>query len=259
MRSHGIGKRGIDFFIPIRYTYGMLRVQNARSKLLLCIILAGLSIFAVTGFAQEEETEAAAVDAVTAEAEEETAAPGEAPEVEAADPGEETPAATEKVEGPAIEMLEDAGDILPEALKRPQRGEAPHYPQDVVIGVLGRGSAPDAAYRLARNILTALLNNEEAEVLSGLAPLQTEEIARTLEPVSPTKFRIGGGNVEPDGSASFLFRFIGREQSAAGELYVRVTEEGTWVFDDILLEDPQDAPGKAEPYPYDFTPYERFF
>ncbi|GHU84226.1 hypothetical protein FACS189473_0910 [Spirochaetia bacterium] len=208
----------LDFFTPIRYTYAMLRIPNVRSSLLLCIILAGLSIFIAAGFAQDE-------------------VPAAAPEV-----------------------VEDLGDILPEPLRRPQRGESPRYPQDTVIGPLGRGSAPEAAYRLARNILTALLmNNQNAESLSGMGSIRAEEIAQLLEPVNPAKFRIGGGKVEPDGSASFLFRFIGREQSAAGELYARVTEAGTWVFDDILLEDPQDISDKVEPYPYDFTPYERFF
>ncbi|GHV81556.1 hypothetical protein AGMMS49991_01140 [Spirochaetia bacterium] len=174
---------------------------------------------------------------------------------EAVSSGREVPAAEA-----APEANENLGDILPEPLRRPQRGESPRYPQDTIIGPLGRGSAPEAAYRLARNILTALLmNNQKAESLSGMSELRAEDIAHILEPVNPVKFRIGGGKVEPDGSASFLFRFIGREQSAAGELYVRTTESGTWLFDDILLEDPQDISDKVEPYPYDFTPYERFF
>jgi hypothetical protein len=202
----------------------MLRVVNNRSGLLLGIILAGLSIFIAAGFAQDE-----------------------------------VPAAETTGEA-APEASEDSGDILPEPLRRPQRGEAPLYPKDTVIGTLGRGSAPEAAYTLARNILTALLmNNQDAESLSGLGALRIEEIAQALEPVNPAKFRIGGGKVEPDESASFLFRFIGREQSASGELYVRANEDGTWLFDDILLEDPVEISGRAEPYPYDFTPYERFF
>lgn len=206
--------QALVFFIPIRYSYTMLRLVNARSGLFLCIIIAGLGIFAAAGFAQEE----------------------------------------------AAETGGNSGDILPESLRRPQRGEAPHYPRDVVIGPLGQGNAPDDAYMLARSILAALLrNNREAKSLSGLGAIRVEEIALALKPVNPVKFRIGGGKVELDGSVSFLFRFIGREQGVAGELYVRKAEEGTWLFDDILIEDPQAISDKAEPYPYDFTPYERVY
>jgi hypothetical protein len=152
------------------------------------------------------------------------------------------------------------GGSIPEQIRRPQRGgEAPHYPRDVVIGDLGRGEASETAYRFAREILSAFLyGNGDAAALAGMGPLLLEETQNALKEISPLKFRIGGGREEEDGCVSFLFRFLGREQGIAGELYIRSLDE-KWVFDDILIEDPHDITGRLEIYPYDFTPYERFF
>jgi hypothetical protein len=149
---------------------------------------------------------------------------------------------------------------IPEQIRRPQRGgEAPYYPRDVVIGELGKGEASDEAYRFAREVLSAFLyGNADAAALAGIGPLLLEETQNALGEISPVKFRIGGGREEEDGSVSFLFRFLGREQGIAGELYIRLLDE-KWVFDDILTEDPHDTTGRLEIYPYDFTPYERFF
>jgi hypothetical protein len=166
--------------------------------------------------------------------------------------------------GAAVFGQEDAGaaweGTIPEQIRRPQRGgEAPYYPQDVVIGELGRGEASGDAYRFAREVLSAFLyGNRDAAALAGIGPLLLEETQKSLEGISPAKFRIGGGREEEDGSVSFLFRFLGREQGIAGELYIRRQDE-KWVFDDILMEDPHDTTGRLEVYPYDFTPYERFF
>jgi hypothetical protein len=149
---------------------------------------------------------------------------------------------------------------IPEQIRRPQRGgEAPYYPRDVVIGELGKGEASEAAYRFAREVLSALLYaNGDAAALTGIGPLLLEETQKALEEINPVKFRIGGGREEEDGSVSFLFRFLGREQGIAGELYIR-REDEKWFFDDILMESPHDTTGRLEIYPYDFTPYERFF
>jgi hypothetical protein len=152
------------------------------------------------------------------------------------------------------------GGSIPEQIRRPQRGgEAPHYPRDIVIGELGKGEVPETVYLFAREILSSFLyGNNDAAALAGIGPLLLEETQNALAEISPVKFRIGGGREEEDGCVSFLFRFLGREQGIAGELYIRSLNE-KWVFDDILMEDPHDITGRLEIYPYDFTPYERFF
>jgi hypothetical protein len=129
----------------------------------------------------------------------------------------------------------------------------------MVIGELGRGQASEAAYGFARELLAALLRGTtDAAVLSSVSAGLKAEITETLKAINAVKYRIGGGKEEDDGSISFLFRVIGREQGAAGELYLR-REEGAWQADDIILEEPRDILEGGEMYPYDFTPYERFF
>ncbi|MDR2786519.1 MAG: hypothetical protein LBB83_11465 [Treponema sp.] len=166
--------------------------------------------------------------------------------------------------GAVVFAQEEAGTVwegsIPEQIRRPQRGgEAPYYPRDVVIGEMGKGEASEAAYRFAREVLSAFLyGNSDAAALAGIGPLLLEETQKALKEINPLKFRIGGGREEEDGSVSFLFRFLGREQGAAGELYIRRQDE-KWEFDDILVESPHDITGRLEIYPYDFTPYERFF
>jgi hypothetical protein len=170
-----------------------------------------------------------------------------------AEPGE--------VPGERIGPLEtvNAGTVFPDQIRRPSKGEDPRYPRDAVIGELGRGQASEAAYDFARKLLSALLGGTaDSTVLSGLSAGVRTEITETLEAINAKKYRIGGGREEDDGSTSFLFRLIGREQGAAGELYLR-REEETWQADDIILEEPRDILEGGEAYPYDFTPYERFF
>jgi hypothetical protein len=160
-----------------------------------------------------------------------------------------------------VEDEEDVsrGATLPAALQRPQRGEAARYPRDTVIGELGRGEALDGAYRFARELLTALvMKNQEASALNALNPPLVEGLFKGLEPVNPQKYRIGGGRVEPDGSTSFLVRFVGREQWIAGELYLRAEAE-TWGLDDFILEEVRDLSAGGDAYRFDFSPYERFF
>jgi hypothetical protein len=148
---------------------------------------------------------------------------------------------------------------IPEVVRRPQRGESPRYPRDAVIGELGRGTAPEAAYRYARNCLAAVLaNNQDSVYWSGFdAPLR-EEVFTQAGLINSRIFRLGGGREEPDGSVSFLFRLMGREQGIAGELYLRLEEEA-WRLEDIILEEAQELTGKSGGYGFDFSPYERFF
>lgn len=149
--------------------------------------------------------------------------------------------------------------ILPEAVRRPQKGEAPRYPRDTVIGELGPGNAPPAAYTYARNLLAALMrNNRDSRYLREIGKDRLEGLTAQIKSVAPRKFRAGGGKEEGDGAVSFLFRYIGREQGIAGELYLRL-EDQDWLFDDIIFEEARSVTEPGEPYPYDFTPYERFF
>jgi hypothetical protein len=153
-----------------------------------------------------------------------------------------------------IQSDQDRG-TLPEALMRPQRGEAPRYPRDAVIGELGRGSAAGEAYSFVRNFMAELLKGN-GEMLSALA--SSAEILAALETLKPEKYRLGGGRQEADGSVSFLFRFIGRERMLTGELYLRF-EEDLWKLDDLVLDEARDITEGADGYRFDFPPYERFF
>lgn len=162
---------------------------------------------------------------------------------------------------------------VPDNLRKPQKGEAPRYPKDIVIGELGRGEASEEAYIFARGILGGILHGEKAV---------EEGIIDTIQSVGPQKFRIAGGR-EEEGGASFIFRFIGREKWIVGEIYVRfeppsetivqadpdadeeetepliTKEEGGWKLDDVILDEPRFVGQDSQTYIYDFSPYERFF
>ncbi|MDR2103767.1 MAG: hypothetical protein LBP42_06680 [Treponema sp.] len=149
---------------------------------------------------------------------------------------------------------------IPAILLQPQRGEAPRYPRDVVIGELGPGDASEGAYLFARRLLSGLLTESRGSPpLSSLDGDFLEEIFAKLREINPRVYHLGGGREEPDGSISFLFRFIGREQGISGELYLRPSEDGRWELDDLIPEDPRDLLPGADDYHYDFSPYERFF
>jgi hypothetical protein len=172
-------------------------------------------------------------------------------------PGEMSEELPEKAEQP---LVFNQGTV-PEELRRPQRGdEAMRYPRDAVIGELGQGAADDAAYRYARNLFQGVLTgNRESALLVQAKPALLEELFTGLEAVSPLGYRIGGGREEPDGSTSFLFRFIGREKGLAGELYLRRTEAGAWALEEVIVEEARDISEKGSTYRFDFSPYERFF
>jgi hypothetical protein len=114
---------------------------------------------------------------------------------------------------------------VPEALLRPQRGEAPRYPVDTVIGPLGRGEASAEAYLFARKVSAALTaGNRNDPSLSGMNSVSLEAFVSELSGIGPRTYRLGGGREEPDGAVSFMIRFLGREMGITGELYIRFGE-----------------------------------
>ena len=156
--------------------------------------------------------------------------------------------------------------VVPSMLRRPDRGEAPRFPRDLVIGELGRGEAPIEAYEMARNSLSVLTRGLRDTPIQGNAnnainSRHFEEIAG----IRSRDFRLGGGRIEPDGTVSFLVRFLGPEDTISGELYLRLRDEfdtggtGMWILDDLILEDNRPLREIGDSYRFDFTPYERFF
>ena len=114
---------------------------------------------------------------------------------------------------------------IPEELLRPRRDEAARYPVDMVIGTMGQGDAPREAYEIARNAAAAFLaGNIYASVLSPVNRVFIESCMSMLNAINPQSYRLGGGREEPDGSFSFLVRFVGREQGITGELFIRLEE-----------------------------------
>jgi hypothetical protein len=114
---------------------------------------------------------------------------------------------------------------IPEELLRPRRDEAPRYPIDTVIGTLGQGQVPREAYEIAKNAAAAFLaGNMNAPVFSPVNKVFVESCMSMLNTINPQFYRLGGGREEPDGSVSFLVRFVGREQGITGELFIRLEE-----------------------------------
>jgi hypothetical protein len=182
----------------------------------------------------------------------------------------------------AAQDLDLNRDSIPQILRQPQRGEAPRYPRDLIIGSLERGNVPAEARRAAVEIMSALnTGNRDAPALASLGPLAREALFSALEEVRPRNYRIGEGREETDGSCSFLVRFIGREQGIAGELYLRFQTAQTaqtedsgaaeaedpappppvegWVLDDLLLEEKRSLGKIADEPIFDFPPYERLY
>jgi len=157
--------------------------------------------------------------------------------------------------------------IEPEALRRPERGETPRYPKDLVIGNLGGGEVSEGAYLYARNILTAITaGNRNAQVLANSGFSFTESMFDNIRSIRPRDSRLGGGRYEPDGCVSFLIRIIGPQESITGELFIRQadamdggTAAGRWLVDDLLLEGKRTLADIRDSYRYDFSPYERFY
>jgi hypothetical protein len=151
--------------------------------------------------------------------------------------------------------------IVPDSLKMPERGEAPRYPKDLVIGDLGQGEASEGAYLYARNVLTAIAaGRRDASVLANSGFSFTESIFDNIRSIRPRDSRLGGGRYEPDGCVSFLFRIIGPQESITGELFIRVAESsGRWLLDDLILEGKRSLSDIRDSYRYNFSPYERFY
>jgi hypothetical protein len=191
---------------------------------------------------------------------------------------------------------EDAG-IVPEALRRPRHGEAPRFPEDLVIGSLERGPVPENAWKTAGEILSALVAGNRS-ALSSSGGIVLDDLLAVIGGIESASYRLGSGREEPDGSVSFLVRFMGREEWIAGELYLRpmetgeadgagaslqpadpLTAEGSggqggdvppaeaagrpavekWLFDDLLLEEKHERGTERDNRSFDFSPYERFF
>jgi hypothetical protein len=164
---------------------------------------------------------------------------------------------------------------IPEILRQPQRGEAPRYPTDMVIGSLEQGDVPAAAYAFARGVMGVLVaGNREAPALSTMNSADREKVFSDLGKISPRRFRLGNGREEADRAVSFLVRFIGREKGIAGELYVRPvvlpagetaeaaqnqSGEEVWQLDDLILEAERGLDEVIEDPSFDFPPYQRFF
>ncbi|GMO47118.1 MAG: hypothetical protein Ta2G_02460 [Termitinemataceae bacterium] len=151
----------------------------------------------------------------------------------------------------------DTDAVVPQNLLVPTRSDLQIYPIDAVIGVIGQGDSDDRAFVLARGILNDVQKKAESERLAISASERAKLFAK-IDEVGPRKFRIGGGQLEEDGSTSFLFRFIGREKELAGELYL-INNDGKFVLDDILTEDVKPLSSIENINTYVFTPYERFY
>ncbi len=149
--------------------------------------------------------------------------------------------------------------VVPVQVRRPQQGEAPRFPEDIIIGTLGQGEVSAPSYRFAQSFLSALLREESrGETLSHLPPDKRERIIGILQKLDPEKVRVGGGKEDPDGSVSFLLRFIGQNGWSGGEVYIR-QNEGAWNLEDFILDDPEGQNQTDSPYRFDLSPYERFF
>jgi hypothetical protein len=160
---------------------------------------------------------------------------------------------------PALAAAPSWNGSIPEDLRRPRRGESPRYPQDLVIGDLGAGEAPEGAYLFGRQFLAALIaENRSSPALAGSGSQGLNGFFEALRSIGAQKYRIGGGREEEDGCVSFLVRFLGRERGITGELYLR-QEDGQWLLDDLVLEEAADMVREKDPYRYDFSPYERFY
>lgn len=149
---------------------------------------------------------------------------------------------------------------VPEAVRRPDQFITPSYPRDLSIGETGPGEAPLEAYHFARRVLGDAQQKREASAFLSIIPSATRsDFLNDLGSVTSRKYRVGSGRTEVDGSTSFLFRFIGREQELAGEIYLRSGESG-WVLEDIISEEPRNLDEARDgDHPYSWTPYDSFW
>jgi hypothetical protein len=155
---------------------------------------------------------------------------------------------------------------IPEALLRPAKGGAAHYPIDTVIGEMGQGSATDAAFSYANWVAGGLLSGRmNHPALESINPVIRESYLSALGSVEPRFYRIGGGREEPNESTSFVVRFVGRDYSITAEMYIRhimlENESGSWMLEDFLMDEAmsREQEDRSSSYRVDSVPYERFF
>ena len=169
----------------------------------------------------------------------------------------------------AVSQEESGTQPVPDSLRRPERGEAPRYPKDLVIGELGRGSASEGAYIFAQDILSAVIaGRRDSSILTQSGYSFPERFFEDVASIRPRSYRLGGGRTELDGCVSFVVRLIGPDESITGELFIRlagtVDDEDDeaprrWLLDDLILEDKRPLSEIRDSYRYDFSPYERFY
>jgi len=133
---------------------------------------------------------------------------------------------------------------MPLELLRPRYGEDPRFPKDYVIGELGRGDATEQTYQFARKIVASLVAGD-GRVDEIVFPEQKRLAALDrLSGLGVRSWRVGGGRSEGDGGYSFLVRFLGRERSVTGELYLQW--QTPIVIDEVEAEPVQTALGSEE-------------
>ena len=174
-------------------------------------------------------------------------------------------------------------ETIPNILRRPEKGgEAPRFPQDLVIGEIGKGEATDEAWLFAHNLLSALAAGKtDGPAPEGTGNIITESLREEINSIEPRTYRLGSGRVEADGCISFLIRFIGSNESITGELFIRRegkqnsqaagssqnadlpgakdSQESRWLLDDLILEEKRSLAEIRDSYRFDFSPYERFY
>ncbi|MDR2701969.1 MAG: hypothetical protein LBB72_06040 [Spirochaetaceae bacterium] len=143
-------------------------------------------------------------------------------------------------------MGQTGAAALPREVLRPQYGEDPRFPRDYVIGELGRGDATEEAYRLAREIVASLAEGD-GKVDRAVFPEQKRLAALSkIRAVGARSWRVGGGRAEGAGGYSFLVRFLGRERSITGELYLQWEEPKPPVVEEPAPADSEDTPAETE-------------
>jgi len=166
----------------------------------------------------------------------------------------------------AVSQEASGSQPVPDTLRMPERGEAPRYPKDLVIGELGRGSASEGAYTFAQDILSAVIaGRRDSSILTQSGFSFPESFFDGVAGIRPRSYRLGGGRTELDGCVSFVVRIIGPDASITGELFIRLADDldeetpGRWLLDDLILEDKRPLSEIRDSYRYDFSPYERFY
>lgn len=141
----------------------------------------------------------------------------------------------------------------------PSGGESAVYPQDFAIGELGFPSSFPEASAFVLSFLSALEQGSiNTTQFSHPADVDIKNIKNTVASVTPRYFRLGRGKEGNDRSLSFLFRYIGSEQSVIGELYL-IPEKGSYVIQDMELESPETDKSKDGSYRYDPLGYTTIF